>query len=267
MPIPTNYVNFGDVRGYIIDAACLIFERSDGKNFLMKNATGGSVSTAKENVTLSNGWISAPQAIIDTTMTDTISYTSNLTDLWLIAGVNNLTMEKKTSYTVREGDYYVFEADESGTTAGFSIAGTASNLSIEGFILGTGETDPATGTYHIKTEGESTRVTFLLSDVVVGDTIPVIYDVVKTTAYVVAMPQSVKSATGKLTRITPIYSEDDEASEVKAQIRDVFPKVKVTGVPGFDSSYKAESTSTIEFQSMAPKAANAVRRTIEVVMD
>ena len=77
----SNYVDFGGLRGYIIDVAALIFERTDGKIFLMNNGTGGSTATAKGNVTLSNGWISAPQAIIDTTQTHTISYTTNLTPL------------------------------------------------------------------------------------------------------------------------------------------------------------------------------------------
>jgi len=267
-----NYVNFGDVRGYIIDAAALIFERSDGKAFLMNNGSGGSVSTTKENITISNGWINSAQAIIDTTSSDTISYTSNLTDLWLIAGVNNVTMEQKTNYTVRDGDNYQIEDDEDEDLASFTIEGEVSNLYIEGFELFEGEGKPTTGKFKVTpTTGaggdKATKVSFLKSDVNVGDVMPVIYDRIKTKAYVVALPNNLKAATGKLTRITPIYAEDDESSEVKAQIRDVFYKVKVTNVPGFDQSYKSESSHTIEFQSVAPKAANALRRTIEIVMD
>lgn len=263
-----NYVHFGDLRGYIIDAAALIFERSDGKVFLMNNGTGGSVSTTKENVTISNGWISSPQAIIDTTANDVISYTSNLTDLWMIAGMNNTTVETKTDYTVRDGDNYLIEEDAvDNTLAGFTIKGTVSNLAIEGFTKMEGTATPTTGKFQIQADGEDTKVTFLKSDVIVGDVIPVVYDRVKSKAYVVEVPQSIKAATGKLTRITPIYAENDEGSDVKAQIRDVFSKVKVTTVPGFDQSYKSESSHTIEFQSIAPKAANAWRRKIEIVMD
>lgn len=263
-----NYVNFGDVRGYIIDAAALIFERADGKTFLMNNGTGGSVSTTKDNITLSNGWISSPQSIIDTTSSDTISYTSNLIDLWMIAGVNNTAVQKKTSYTVRDGDNYQLMEDEDTTLASFIISGTVSNVYIDGFTQMTeAAIDPTTGKFQVIADGDDTKVLLLKSDIDIGDVIPVIYDRVKSKAYVVELPQSIKAAFGKLTRITPIYSENDESSDVKAQIRDVFAKVKVTGVPGFDQSYKSESSYTIEFQSVAPKAANALRRTIEIVMD
>lgn len=255
-----NYVDFGGLRGYIIDVAALIFERTDGKIFLMNNGTGGSVATAKENVTISNGWISAPQAIIDTTQTHTISYTTNLTDIWMIAGMNNVTVEKKTSYKVRAGDNYEIQAGDEGE-AKFVIDADASNIYIEGFSQAeSGE--PTSGKFAVTSADGKTTVTFLATDVNIGDVIPVVYDVTLESAHVVDMPNSSKAAIGKLTRLTPIYAEDDEGSDIKGYIRDVFYKVKVTGVPGFDQSYKSESSHTIEFQSIAPKAANAVERSL-----
>ena len=254
-----NYVDLGAVSGYIIDPAYLIFERQDGKTFLLCNGTSGGVDTTQESITISNGWITSPRAVIDTTSEDTITYTSNLTDLWAIAGVNNLELKKETA-TVTMGDYYIVEAIDD-TTGGFTIDAEATDLQIEGFELA--EALEA-GKYTMETSEGVTTITMLLADVPAGATLPVTYKMVKADAHSVTWTGVTGTAKGRLTRVTPLYSEDDEASAVTAHIFDTFEKVKVTGVPGFDSSYKSESSSTIEFKSMAPKAANAVKRKLTI---
>ena len=256
-----NYVDLGAVSGYIIDPAYLIFERADGKTFLLCNGTSGGVDTTQESITISNGWITSPRAVIDTTSEDTITYTSNLTDLWAIAGVNNIEMKKEAA-TVTMGDYYMVTAKDE-TYGEFVIENEATELQIEGFTMATGET-PTAGTYVMDAADGETTITVLLADVPAGATLPVTYRMTKEDAHSVTWTGVTGTAKGRLTRVTPLYSEDDEQSSVAAHIYDTFEKVKVTGVPGFDSSYKSESSSTIEFKSMAPKAANAVRRKLTI---
>lgn len=256
----SNFVDLGKVQGYIIDPAALIFERKDGKTFLMKNGTSGSVSTTKDNITISNGWIMSPQIVLDTTSSDTISYTSNLTDLWLIAGVNNAELVKG-SKVVRDGDYYQVEAASNGTNGTFDIEGEVDNIYIDGLVK---DTTLSAGKFTVATASGKTTVTVLLSDIPAGSDIPVFYDRTKTSAYSMNMKVTQPSAVGKLTRVTPIYASEDDGAAISAYIYDTFSKVKVTGVPGFDGSYKSESTATIEFQSVAQKAANAITREIVI---
>lgn len=131
----SNYVDLGAVSGYIIDPAYLIFERQDGKTFLLCNGTSGSVDTTQESITISNGWITSPRAVIDTTTEDTIQYTSNLTDLWSIAGVNNLVLKHEAT-DVTMGDYYmVYEVPVDGgeaTEGTFTIESETKEVIIEG---------------------------------------------------------------------------------------------------------------------------------------
>lgn len=258
-----TYVNLGKVQGYIIDPAALLFERKDGKNFLMRNGTSGSVSTSKDNITISNGWIQTPQLVLDTTTEDVISYTSNMTDLWLIAGANNLIMESG-SHTVTDANYYVIEQDGDSSTIGtFEIEGEVTNVKIEGLESMTGST-PTAGKFIVSTSGGNTVVKLLTADRPVGDEIAVTFSRTMADSFSMEFGQNTPSAVGRLTRITPIYASEDDGGKISAYIYDVFSKVKVTGVPGFDQNYKSESTSTIEFTSVAQKAANAVRRKIVV---
>lgn len=259
-----NMIDMGSVRGYIIDVSHMIFERNDGKKFLMVNGTSTNVSTTSENITISNGWITAPRAVIDTTSTDTIQYTSNLTDLWLIAGVNNIDMTQGAQ-TVTAGDYYAIAADETNEGQGmFTIQGEVANVVIEGMELATGET-PEEGKYTVTKGTGSTTVHLMLSDYAAGEEIPVFYTKTSTDGYGMEWKGTIANASGRLTRITPLYAEDKEGSEITAYIYDTFEKVKVSQVPGFDNGYKSESSATIEFQSVASKAANATRRHLRVI--
>lgn len=260
----SNYVDLGAVSGYIIDPAYLIFERQDGKTFLLCNGTSGSVDTTQESITISNGWITSPRAVIDTTTEDTIQYTSNLTDLWSIAGVNNLVLKHEAT-DVTMGDYYmVYEVPVDGgeaTEGTFTIESETKEVIIEGLEHGDSVTQ---GYFTTDVQNGKTVVTLLLEDIPAGATIPVVYKMEKADAHYVEWTGVTGTAKGRLTRVTPLYAEDDEASAVTAHIYDTFEKVKVTGVPGFDSSYKSESTSTIEFKSMALKATNAVKRKLVI---
>ena len=259
-----NMIDMGAVRGYIIDVSHLIFERKDGKKFLMVNGTAGSVATASENITISNGWITSPRAFIDTTSTDTIQYTSNLTDLWLIAGVNNIELTEGAQ-TVTAADYYaVLEDTENDTQGMFEILGDVSDITIEGMELVEGGT-PSAGKFAVTKGTDKSTVHVMLADYPVGEEIPVFYTKNSADGYGMNWKNVVANATGRLTRVTPLYAENDEGSAVSAYIYDTFEKVKVTQVPGFDNGYKSESSATIEFQSMGTKAANATRRHMSII--
>ena len=259
-----NMIDMGAVRGYIIDVSHLIFERKDGKKFLMVNGTSGSVATASENITISNGWITSPRAVIDTTATDTIQYTSNLTDLWLIAGVNNIDLTEGAQ-TVTAGDYYqVMEDAENENQGMFDIEGDISDITIEGMELVEGSA-PSTGKFTATKGDNKSTVHLMLADYEVGSEIPVFYTKKSAEGYGMNWKNVIGNAAGRLTRVTPLYAENDEGSEVTAYIYDTFEKVKVTQVPGFDNGYKSESSATIEFQSVASKAANATRRHMSII--
>ncbi len=252
-----NFIKLGDVQGYIIDVANMLFERSDGKAFLMQNASSTSTATSMDNVTISNGWLSTPQLIVDTTRTTTITYTTNMTDAMLIAGVNNIELTTGTATPYRDGAYYTAEAG-TGSNVTFTIQGTVTDLYIDGFEQGE---SVAAGKFTV-TAGSGTPattvVTMLASDVPVGTELAVIYTRAGDAEdYVMSYNSATPAATGKLTCVWPLYAAQDEGSAINAYLRQVYPKVKVTQVPGLDNSYKSEGSASIEFTSMAQRSANA----------
>lgn len=257
------YVEIGGFQGYIIDVAYALFDRNDGKSFLMQNGSNTTTASSMENVTISNGWLAAPQIIIDTTRSYTFTYTSNMTDVMLIAGVNNLTMTAGAT-ALRDGGYYTAQA-VSGTPANvsFEIPAVATNLYIDGME----EDDSlATGKFTVTAGTNKTTVTMLAADVPDGTEVAVIYTVNSAaTDYSMAFKGNTPSATGKLTLKWPLYTSQDEGAGIAAYIYQTFPKVKVTQVPGFENGYKSEGSATIEFTALSQRSVNADSWSIAVV--
>lgn len=257
------YVNIAGYQGYIIDVAYALFDRADGKSFLMQNGSSTSTASTLDNVTISNGWLVSPQIIIDTTRTYTFTYTSNMTDVMLIAGVNNLTLNQG-AVTVRDGGYFTAET-VTGTPANvqFVIPVAASDLYIDG--LEQAET-LAAGKYTVASADGQTTVTMLAADVPAGSEVAVIYTTTSAeTASNMDFNGNTPSATGRLTLKWPLYTSQDEGAGINAYIYQTFPKVKVTQVPGFDNSYKSEGSASIEFTSLSQRSVNAKNWSISIV--
>lgn len=261
----STFIDLGKVKGYIIDVANMIFHRSDGMHFLMNNGTSDSISTSKENVTISNGHLSTPRAIIDTTATTTISYSTNLTDLWLIAGMYGETLKADTSAKVTLGEWYEIE-DLGESKLGFSIDAEASNVRINGFEAAGGSEQAATGKFAVTSGKGKTTIEFAAGDVTVGQQVSVVYEKSVTESYSAPVSGESKAASGSIDTYTPIYSENSENSEVVGYIIQHFPYVKVSQVPGFERSYKSESSHTIEFQTITKSTANAKKPELRIVI-
>ena len=251
------YIQRGKISGYIIDVAALIFNRSDGQMFVLNNGTSGSVSESRENVTISNGWITSPQAIIDTTKTKTIQYQTNLTDMMMIAGMLNSSVTIADSSVWMPEIYEVLAVSGEATMGQFTIAHEITDIYIQGMTRDTVGAAPTTGKYLATIGTGSTVVKVLLADIPLGEEVTVAYEFTEEDAYVVTETNGTHSATGTLTRVLPIYSEDDEASDIIGYLNNDVGRVKVTTTPGFDNSYKSESSHTVEFTVIAPKAVNA----------
>lgn len=258
-------LNLAKLQGYNIDVSNLLFVRSDGKRFLMCNGTGTTGSTNMENITISNGWATDPRTVINTTTTTTIQYTTNMFDAWLIAGMNGLDATQG-SVAPTMFDVYEVEAVTGDNTHGHIVIDReVSNVAIDGLVAVTDTTPVSAGKFKATADNGETVIELMLSDLPVGAKTGVSYTVTDANGWTIEWDQSIKTVSGKLYRLTPLYGEDDQNAGIAAYVCEEYGRVKVTQLPNLDNSYKAESQQTIEFTTLAAKGSNAAPRKMYII--
>lgn len=130
------------------------------------------------------------------------------------------------------------------------------------YIAGLEEGDAAAaGKYSVKitaaaeeTDG-STVITLAEGDATVGDVIRVAYVRRVVDAQVVTVKTTSTTSKGAVVYRWPIYSSGTDCTEasVKGNLYMSVPRVRVTALPGFDSSYKSASTNSVTFSAMDPQ--------------
>ena len=243
-------------NGYIADVANLDFIRSDGTAFSFQEATATSANQTNDNMTITGGWSVYPLAYIDTGRNFEVSFTSAQFTMEMFELANNGTTETK--------DYGIYESDTFDVGTGLVITlpfeAQATTVKIRGLENST-ETTPTAGHFKVTNvpaaEGTTatTTITFATGDVVVGDSVRVLYKRRIKNAEVLSVRTDSTTARGQATIHWPVYSSGDDTdnSTIKGYVHIDIPRVRVTALPGFDTSYKSASTNAITIAAINAK--------------
>lgn len=242
--------------GYIADNPNIEFERCDGTVFSYDEVNTASMTNNSESLQITGGQGNFPLAILDTTKTLEFTFASSEFTMDMFAMANAAKINKSENHPVLTSKRYEVKADNTIVITDDFVEGSI-------FIAGMTEAEasseqgtatPVTGTYTVSNK----TITFATGDVEVGDTIRVAYKREVANAEVVTVLTSGTTAKGALTATWPVYSDGDDCTEnaVKAYVHVYIPKVRVTALPGFDSSYKTAMTQSITFTALDPKLAD-----------
>lgn len=134
------------------------------------------------------------------------------------------------------------------------------SVKIKGFEHVDGDT-PEAGKFAVEYGSDTAPKTVLVfedGDCEVGNKIRVTYRRRVNNASVATVLTSNRTATGSLTVHWPVYSSGTDVSEssVKGWLHMELPMVRVTALPGFDTSYKSAATNSLTFSAVDPKESN-----------
>lgn len=243
--------------GYIADNPDIDFERCDGRIFHYDEVNTTGFTNGAETLTITGGRSNFPLAILDTTKTQEFTYE-----------ISNFTMEMfemANAVNGTEGDYGTLETKRFEVETGLKITlpfeCKTNSVQIRGL---TEATEGAAGKFTVtitaataETDGK-TEITLNASDATVGDTVRVSYRRRMVNAQQVMMKTTGTTARGSLYAHYPVYSAGMDCTEasIKAWVHIEIPRVRVTALPGFSSSYKSASTYSVTFSGLDPKRAD-----------
>lgn len=151
----------------------------------------------------------------------------------------------------------LFEVD-SGLEITIPYETQASSIRIRGFEIadtaapGKIKVDVTTG------PTPKTLITFDAGDVAGGDTLRVAYRRRVNSATIATVRTNSTTAKGSLYAHWPVYSgsTDTNDSSIKGYLHLYVPRVRVTALPGFETSYKTAATNSVTFSAIDPKRAD-----------
>ena len=224
-------------NGYMIDVAKLIFIRCDDTPFYFSEASQTNFSDTMNNITINGGWNVNPLAIIDTTRDTQFTFTS--------AQFTNEMFEMANNTTSADGDYGAYEADFFEVVTGLKVVlpfeVQTTSVMIRGLAAANADADGKFVVTFIAAAGSvpaKTEIAFHTGNVAVGDKVLVFYKRRIVNARVTDVKTNSTSAKGSLHAWWPIYSDGMDCTEAsrKGQFHLFMPRVRVTAMPGFDTS-------------------------------
>jgi hypothetical protein len=238
-----------EIGGYIADVPALEFIRADGIPFAWDEVSTASITANSNSITINGGWSKFPLTVIDTDSTMELAFESAKFSPEIFSSAN--------STSVSVADSVIFE------TATFSVADglvitiphvvKVDKTIIKGFAY-TAST-LATGKFTAVAGASATTITFNTGDVAVGDAIRVYYYRIVSDAKAVVVNTDSNSATGELWVHYPIFSAASlgVSGTLLGMLHIHMYRVRVTTMPGFNSSYKTAGTNGLTFSAVDPK--------------
>lgn len=243
--------------GYMVDVANLIFIRCDDVPFYFNEASQTNFSDTMNNITISGGQGNAPLAIVDTNRDTSFTFTSAQFTAEMFEAANNTTATD-ADYGAYEADWFAVDANlkvtlpfEVQTTSVLIRGLEAANADAAGKFVVT--FSAASGSTPAKTE-----VAFHTGDVAKDDEVLVFYKRRIVNAHIIDVKTTSVAAKGSLHAYWPIYSDGTDCTEAskKGLFHLYMPRVRVTAMPGFDTSYKSAATNAVTFSLLDPKRAD-----------
>lgn len=233
--------------GYIADNPNIEFERCDGHVYSYDEVNTASMTNNSETLEITGGQGNFPLAILDTTKTLEFTFESSEFTLDMFAMAN--------SVDIKTDDYDVMTSKRFEVKTGLVVDMPEDADMDTVFITGFEKAEAvAEGKYTVTDH----KITFNTGDLDVGAVIRVAYKRTIEDANVATVLTKSSTAKGSLTATWPVYSSGTDCTEasVKAYLHVYIPRVRVTALPGFDSSYKTAATQSLTFTALDPKLAD-----------
>ena len=240
--------------GYMADVPNIEFVRCDGEIFAYDKLSNASMTVGHNTITISGGQGAFPLAYIDTDSSLEFTFES--------AQFAMDIFEMANGAHIVEGDVGMLESGRFDVGTGLKITipyeCKAGSVKIRGLeeaqTAAAGKFVVAITPAGAETAG-STEVTFYEGDVTVGETIRATYQRRVVAAAKVSVKTNSTTAKGSLFAHWPIYSDGTNCTDgaIKGILHIYIARVRVTALPGFNSSYKTAGTNGLTFAAMDPK--------------
>ena len=244
-------------QGFMADVPDITFIRCDGTAFSYDTLTSASMTHNHNTITITGGTGSFPLAYIDTD--------SSLEFTFECAEFNLDIFEMANAAEIEEGDFGSYEsgryAVETGGKITLPFEVKANSIKIRGLVE---DSTAAAGKFSVaitastaSVEGK-TEITFHNTDASVGDTIRVVYQRRIVSGARVPVLTTSTTAKGSLYANWNLYSDgaDCKDATIKGILHLVIYRVRVTALPGFNSSYKTAGTNSLTFAAMDARRAD-----------
>lgn len=243
------------IDGYIVDVPNVIFTRCDGKEFTYQRLTSCNFSPTMEPIAINAGHSLYPVAYIPAGATAEVTVTSAEFRADMFEMAHNTTASEDAAYSLRRSGIFNVLA---GLTV--KLPDGASSPYIVGMEAGVAT---AAGVYTVTHVNQVAGppivpahelITFHTGDVALGDDVQITYTLAGSGTKI---PVSVisSSSQGALQLQYPVYSTGTDCSDsaIKGNLFLKVFKVRVTAMPGFDSSYKSALTNGVTFSVVDPQ--------------
>jgi hypothetical protein len=244
------------IGGYVADNPNIDFLR-DGVDEVYSYY---EVSTANMNATnnvlsITGGQGNYPLAYIPTDRALEFTFASSEFTLDMFGMANDTPLTPGDTNTLESKFFNV----ETGLKITIPYQTKEKSIRIKGFAE-SATTTAAAGKFavnHGTGNAPKTEITFFAGDAVVGDKMRIAYKRRVNAAQMVTVLTTSKTANGSLFAHWPVYSSgtDINQSAIKGYLHLTLPRVRVTALPGFDTSYKSAATNSITFAAVDPKDA------------
>ena len=223
--------------GYMVDVANLIFIRCDNVPFYFNEASQTNFSDTMNNITISGGQGNAPLAIVDTNRDTSFTFTSAQFTAEMFEAANNTTATD-ADYGAYEADWYAVDANLKVT---LPFETQATSILIRGLEAANAD---AAGKFVVTVTQKNgatpakTEIAFHTGDVAKDDSVLVFYKRRIVNAHIIDVKTTSVAAKGSLHAYWPIYSDGTDCTEAskKGLFHLYMPRVRVTAMPGFDTS-------------------------------
>jgi len=244
-------------NGYLADVPNIEFVRCDGTVYSYDEISTASMTANQNNITITGGQGNFPLAYIDTDASLEFTFESAQFDVDIF--------ELANAATITDGDYGTVESARYDVTTGYKVTLPFEVKEGSVYIRGLEEaSDASTGKFKvaITAAGASTagsaEITLDSADASVGDQVRVAYKRRIVNGGMVNVKTTSTTAKGELYVHWPIMSAGDNCADaaVKGILHLHIYRVRVTALPGFNSSYKSAQTAGLTFAAMDPKRAD-----------
>lgn len=238
--------------GFIADTANIDFKRCDGTVQSCSTATATNMAPTANSISITGGHSQYPIGFIDTDRGLECSFTNAMFD--------GDMFEIANAGLAVEGDSSTFETKKYTVETGLKIEMPfevdVASVYIRG--LEASEAEAAAGKFKVAVAEATTTLTFAEGDVAVGDEVWVSYNRRIANAHDIIIKTNTASAKGEVWMHWPVYSSGTDCTEaaIKGWVHVHVFRVRVTALPGIDSSQKTAATHSMTFTALDPQRAD-----------
>lgn len=240
-------------NGFIADVANIDFKRCDGKVYTCQHATATSMTPSADSISITGGHSQYPIGFIDTARGLEATFTNAMFDMDMFEIANAGDAVDGEATTCETKKFVVTTGP--AITMDFEVE--ASSVYIRGLTNGA---SVASGTFQVQSSAGQTTITFAEGDVEVGDEVNVFYERKIAEAHTIKVTTTTPSARGEVWYHWPVYSSGTDCTEaaIKGWVHIHVFRVRVTALPGIDSSYKTAATFPMTFTAIDPGRADGM---------